>query len=99
LFAIAAAQDILGSTGLYLTAFVSGLTDVDAITLSTSRLVETGVIAPSTGWRVILVAVMSNMVFKFGIAASLGSREMSKRLGVLFAIAIAVGLGLVTLWG
>jgi hypothetical protein len=38
------------------------------------------------------------MVFKFGMAASLGSRAMSRRLGALFAVAIAVGLGLVFFW-
>lgn len=99
LLAIAAAQDLLGDTGLYITAVVSGLTDIDAITLSTSRLVDTGVVDPSTGWRVIVVAAMSNMLFKFGLAASLGSREMAKRLGMLFAVAIAVGTALVLLWG
>jgi uncharacterized membrane protein (DUF4010 family) len=95
---VAAAQDLLGSAGLYITAFVSGLTDIDAITLSTSRLVHTGVIDPSTGWRVILVAAMSNMVFKFGLAANLGSRAFAKRLGLLFAVAVVVGTGLVFFW-
>jgi uncharacterized membrane protein (DUF4010 family) len=99
LFAIAAAEDLLGSAGLFATAAVSGLTDIDAITLSTARLVDTEVIDQTTGWKVILVAAMSNMVFKFGIAASLGSREMAKRLGTLFAIAIAVGVGLIAFWG
>ncbi len=32
------AQDFLGSTGVYLTSFLTGLTDVDAITLSVTRL-------------------------------------------------------------
>jgi len=99
LFAVAAAEDLLGSPGLFITAAVSGLTDIDAITLSTSRLVRTDVISPTTGWRLIVVAAMSNIAFKYSLAASLGSREMSKRLGVLFAIAIAVGLGLIAFWG
>lgn len=99
LFVVAAAEDLLGNPGLYITAFVSGLTDIDAITLSTARLVSTDVVDPSAGWRVIVVAAMSNMLFKFGLAASLGSREMAKRLGVLFAVAIAAGTGLVLLWG
>lgn len=99
LFAIAAAEDLLGSPGLFLTAAVSGLTDIDAITLSTSRLVHMEVVSQGTGWRVILVAAMSNIAFKYGLVASLGSREMAKRLGMLFAIAIAVGLGLIAFWG
>jgi uncharacterized membrane protein (DUF4010 family) len=99
LFAIAAAEDLLGNPGLYATAAVSGLTDIDAITLSTARLVATDVIVPSTAWRVILVAAMSNMVFKFGLVVSLGNREMARRLGILFAVAIAVGVGLIAFWG
>jgi uncharacterized membrane protein (DUF4010 family) len=98
LFAIAAAEYLLGNAGLFATAAVSGLTDIDAITLSTSRLVATDVIDQSTGWRVIMVAAMSNMAFKFGLAASLGSRAMSRRLGILFAIAIVVGAALIALW-
>lgn len=98
LFVVAAAQEFLGDAGLYATAFVSGLTDIDAITLSTSRLVATDVVDPDTGWRVIVVAAMSNMVFKLGMAISLGSREMSRRLAVLFAVAVTVGVGLVVLW-
>jgi len=99
LFAIAAAEDLLGNPGLFLTATVSGLTDIDAITLSTSRLVHTEVIAQSTGWRLILVAAMSNIVFKFGLAVSLGSREMARRLGMWFSVAIGVGVALIAFWG
>ena len=98
LFAVAAAEDILGNVGLYATAFVSGLTDIDAITLSTSRLVDTGIVEPATGWRVIVVAAMSNMAFKLAMAVSLGSRDMSRRLAALFGVAGLVGVGLVFLW-
>jgi hypothetical protein len=35
-------------------AAVSGLTDVDAITLSTSQLVNTGRLSTETGWKVIV---------------------------------------------
>jgi uncharacterized membrane protein (DUF4010 family) len=99
LFAIAASEDLLGSPGLFAAAAVSGLTDIDAITLSTSRLVTTDVIDAHTGWRLILLASMSNMVFKLGVATMLGSRRMSRRLAALFLIAIAVGSGLIAFWG
>ncbi|HSH74879.1 MAG TPA: MgtC/SapB family protein [Longimicrobiales bacterium] len=99
LFVIAAAEDLLGNPGLFAAAAVSGLTDIDAITLSTAQLVAAEVVDAPTGWRLILVAAMSNMVFKFGLAMSLGSPEMSKRLAVLFSLAIVVGSGLIVLWG
>jgi uncharacterized membrane protein (DUF4010 family) len=99
LFVVAAAQDLLGNVGLFAAAALSGLTDIDAITLSTSRLVATGVVDQATGWRLILVAAMSNMLFKLGLAASLGTPQMAKRLAVLFSLAIAVGAGLIVAWG
>lgn len=98
LFAVAAAERLLGSPGLFATAAVSGLTDIDAITLSTSRLVATEVIGAHTGWRLILLASMSNMVFKLWLVAFLGSRAMLKRLAGLFAVAIAVGVTLLFAW-
>jgi uncharacterized membrane protein (DUF4010 family) len=66
LVAVAVAKEHFGSAGFYAVAIVSGLTDMDAITLSLARLVESGRTDPSTGWRAILIAAMSNLVFKFG---------------------------------
>jgi len=99
LLTVAAAQDWLGEVGLFAAAAVSGLTDIDAITLSTSRLVATDVVAADTGWRLILVAAMSNMVFKLGLAVGLGSPALGKRLGLLFGLALALGAGLIVAWG
>jgi uncharacterized membrane protein (DUF4010 family) len=98
LLVVAAAQDRLGDAGLYAAAALSGLTDVDAITLSTSRLVATERLAGSTGWRLILVAVMSNLVFKLGIATTLGSRRFARKLASLVVVALGTGVGLLLLW-
>ena len=98
LLAVAAAQDLLGNPGLFAAAAVSGLTDMDAITLSTSRLVSRQLVDPDTGWRLILVASMSNLLFKFVLVATLGSRAMSKRLATLFTGAIVAGAALIVFW-
>ena len=98
LLVVAAAQDLLGDPGLFAAAAVSGLTDMDAITLSTSQLVSRQLVDADTGWRLILVASMSNLLFKFVLVASLGSRAMSKRLATLFTVAIAAGAALIVLW-
>jgi len=99
LLAIAAADDLLGEVGLYAAAVVSGLADVDAITLSTSQLVSDGRLASSTGWRVVLIAVLSNLVFKLGLAITLGSRAFARRLSMLGGVAIVVGLAVLVFWG
>ncbi len=98
LFAAAAAQDLLGDAGLFATAALSGLTDIDAITLTTSQFVARQLVDPDTGWRLIMVATMSNMMFKFGLVASLGSRALAKPLASLFTAAITAGAGLIAFW-
>ncbi len=98
LFIVAAGQDLLGDVGLYVAAAVSGLTDVDAITLSTSQLVSTDRLDPNTGWRIVLIAILSNLMFKLAMAASLGSRAFARKLGALGGVAVAVGLTLLVFW-
>src|SRR5258708_20558129 len=47
LLAVAVAKEHFGSAGFYSVAIVSGLTDMDAITLSSPRLVHSGRTDPS----------------------------------------------------
>ena len=98
LLAVAFARDRFGTAGLYTVAALSGLTDVDALTLSTARLVDAGRLAPGDGWRAILLAVLSNLVFKAGIVAVLGSRRMLGRVAMLFAAVLAGGGAIWWLW-
>lgn len=98
LLAVAFARDRFGTAGLYTVAAISGLTDVDAITLSTSRLVDSGRLEPGTGWRAILIAALSNLVFKAGIVAVLGSRGLLWRVVALFGGAVGAGLMVLWLW-
>jgi len=98
ILAIAAAKDHFGARGLYVVAVLSGLTDMDAVTLSTAQLVEQGRLTPGTGWRTILIASLSNLVFKTGIVALLGGRALLKRVATLFGLAMIVGLAILLLW-
>lgn len=99
LLVVAAGQDLMGDAGLFAAAAVSGLTDVDAITLSTARLVSTERLSADIGWRLVLIATLSNLVFKLGLAAMLGSRVFARRLGRLGVVALAAGGLLLALWG
>lgn len=98
LFVVAAAQDRVGQAALYLISVISGLTNVDAMTLSTSRLMRQGQMPMDQGWRLILVASLSNIVFKGIAAAVLGGAVFGKRLGIFFAAGLAGGLALIFLW-
>ena len=98
LVAVAFAQSHMGDQGLYMVAFLSGLTDMDAITLSSARLVSTGELSAETGWRMILVGGMSNLGFKAGIVASVGSRPLRRPVLLAFGAAIVAGVAILFLW-
>jgi uncharacterized membrane protein (DUF4010 family) len=98
IFAVAAAKDRFGASGLYTVAVLSGLTDMDAITLSTAQLTNGGQLSPNAAWRAILVASMSNFVFKAGIVAVLGDRQLLWRVSILFALALVSGGAILWLW-
>jgi uncharacterized membrane protein (DUF4010 family) len=98
LLAVAAAEDRLGEGGLYAVAALSGLTDLDAITLSTSQLVAAERLDAATGWRLIVVAYLANLAFKGAVVALLGHRRLLSRIALLFAAAMAAGGLLLALW-
>lgn len=81
----------LGTKGLLLTGFISGLADVDAINISMSKLGLTQ-ITPSIAAIVILLAVSSNTAFKIGEAWFKGSKELRMKVltGLIPSIIIAL---------
>ena len=98
LFLVAVARDHFGQAGLYTVAVLSGLSDMDAITLSTSQLVAAGQLDAGSGWHAILAASLSNIAFKAGVVAVLGSRALLWRVGALFALALAGGGAILWWW-
>lgn len=96
--AVAAANHHYGTRGLYAVAALSGLTDMDAITLSTAALVRDGGLAASTGWRMILLASMSNMLFKSVMVALLGGRGIALRAGGILLGGCAAGVAVLVFW-
>lgn len=93
-----AAEDKFGDRGLYVVAILSGLTDMDAITLSTARMLESSTVTAEQTWKVILVAATSNLAFKGAAVAVLGSRGLLWRIALTFGIIAAANLLLVWLW-
>lgn len=96
--AVAFAKSQFGTAGLYPVAVISGMTDMDAITLSTSNLAAQGRLEPQTGWRLILLAALANIVFKAACACILGSPALRMRIVVLFGLALAGGTAILLLW-
>jgi uncharacterized membrane protein (DUF4010 family) len=84
-------EDIAGSQGLYIVALVSGLTDVDAITLSSLRLFNLGQLNEQQTVTAITIAFLSNLAFKFGMIVFIGGKPLAKRVAVGFA-AMSIGV-------
>lgn len=97
-FISAFVKDNFGNQALYIVSVVSGLTDLDAITLSTAKMSEQKSIETSLGWRLILVATLSNLVFKGGMAIAMGNKQLGKVVASLFAILIVSGILIVLFW-
>jgi len=72
LILVAFAQAHLGNAGVYLTSAVSGLTDVDAITISLSGMAgrEMSLAVAATA---ILIAALANTLTKYGICIVAGN--------------------------
>jgi uncharacterized membrane protein (DUF4010 family) len=85
-------QDYAGSKGLYLVALASGLTDVDAITLSTLHLYNLDKLTSTQAVTSISLAVLSNLVFKTSLVLSIGGMALARRALPGFA-AVAAGVG------
>ncbi|MDX5347918.1 MAG: MgtC/SapB family protein, partial [Hymenobacteraceae bacterium] len=52
----------------------------------------------TTGWKMILIASLSNLMFKGGIVAMLGHRSLLYKIAFVFGLAVAGGLAVLFLW-
>lgn len=87
-----AAQLYLGDTGVYISSFVSGLADVDAITLSMAELSGSGDLAQQTAARAIVIAILANTLVKGGIVLSSGSAAIRRAILPGFVLILLAGL-------
>ncbi len=83
-----------GDTGIYAASILSGLVDVDAITLSMATLARS-TLTPGVAATSITLAVISNILVKLAIAYLLGSREFGNRMAaILLPMALAGALSM-----
>ncbi len=98
LFAVAVVKEHFGDAGLYVVSALSGLTDMDAITLSTAQMIKKDNLTVDTGWRMILIGALSNLVFKGVAVGVLGHRALLKRVSLAFGIGLIGGLLILMYW-
>lgn len=100
LFGSAWLSEAVGTQGLYAIALASGLTDVDAITLSSLRLYSLDKLGASPTVIAAGLAMIANLAFKTGLAIFIGGQSLARRvfIGMSAAgIGFAAGLAWVTL--
>jgi uncharacterized membrane protein (DUF4010 family) len=72
------AQVYFGDAGLYLAAAITGLTDVDAITLAMADLAKSDESTIAIAARAIVIAVLANTLTKSGMSIGLGSPDLRR---------------------
>jgi uncharacterized membrane protein (DUF4010 family) len=88
-------QDIAGSSGLYIVAMVSGLTDADASVLSTLRIFNLDKVLATDAVVAVTLALVANLIFKIGLVISIGGKALARHaLPGLIAIGGGMGVGL-----
>ncbi|MEX0384686.1 MgtC/SapB family protein [Spiribacter pallidus] len=85
-----ALRRLAGDAGVYLMALLSGLTDVDAITLSLGNMAGEQ-LGAAVALQGILIAAMANTLVKMGLAIGLGGRGLALRVGLGLGAVIVAG--------
>jgi uncharacterized membrane protein (DUF4010 family) len=92
--AIAFVQGRYGDVGVYVVSFLSGITDVDAITLSLSQMAAEHKIDAFGSLVGIVIASVTNSLVKLGIVYWMGGPRLGWELTKFFAVTLgAMGLG------
>jgi uncharacterized membrane protein (DUF4010 family) len=93
LLASRAAQLYLGEPGVLLSSFLAGFSDSNAITLSLSELSKSGGLSLATAAQGIVIATMTNTLFKGGIVLSSASPALRKAVWPGLIAVVVVGVG------
>ncbi len=91
IFMVKVLNHYYGSSGLYIASLISGIIDVDAITLSLSNLAKEKAIPDMVALKGIVIAAVSNAFFKAGYVHIFGDRYVAKFIWILFVITLVLG--------
>jgi uncharacterized membrane protein (DUF4010 family) len=92
LFASRLATHYFGAGGLIAAALISGVADVDAVTLAAAEQARGGAVSTSFAALVIALAVASNTVSKAVLSVTAGGRAYGVPIAVVFGVAIVAML-------
>ena len=85
----------LGTGGIYVASALSGMMDVDAITISVAKLVGDDLTSTSAATAIFIAASVNTFV-KAGVSIVVGGRPLGLRVSSVYVVAVAAGA--VGLW-
>ncbi|WP_137285611.1 MgtC/SapB family protein [Halorussus salinisoli] len=86
------AHEWLGTSGVYATAFLSGLADVDVMTITLSKLAAEGTVSPRVATTGIVIAAIANTMVKAALAWLLGSYRLGRLVSIVLSVVVVSGL-------
>ncbi len=93
-----AIQHMAGDTGIYALAAISGLADVDALSLSLAKMAADAQVAPTVATEAIVLAILVNTMVKTVLAYVVGGKALGVRVASVLLPVVAVGALLVLFW-
>ncbi len=90
-FVVKVAASWFGGTGLLVASFISGLTDLDAISLSLSNLLRDGQIPLTLAMQGIVLAAVANSLLKATLASTLGTPVLRRRTLLILGATAVIG--------
>ncbi len=91
LLAVSYANENLGESGILISSAIAGISDIDAITISVSKLTGTS-LEVSISVIAVLIASLSNTLVKFGIGWYAGSSALRSHLLKGYSVSFLGGL-------
>lgn len=95
---MSASRQWLSQTMTYISGAVSGIADIDAITISTAKWAATATGRTHEAAIIVLLAVMSNSIFKCLVSFFNGAAALRKPVGLGFGLVLLVGTGWLLAW-
>jgi uncharacterized membrane protein (DUF4010 family) len=95
LLAVAWAKHRLSNSGLFAVAGLSGLVDLDALTLSTAQLARRDGLPGDLVWRLVVCGSLANLLFKAVVVGVWGGPALLRRIALPWLLALVVGAALV----
>lgn len=85
----------VGDSALYVVTFIAGMLDIDAITLTTARMVEKDVLEARQGVSYVFIALFSNTLFKGCLCWFIARKPLFKVILVPWVISLVLQAGII----